>query len=108
MEALFLFGKLRSNPDLLGDVPRNLGSADNRACLVVDWRHGERNGHERAAFCFSNGLIVINPLAVPDALENPRHLLNSIRSSDDGNRLADDLLCGIAEHTLCAPIPTRH
>src|SRR5215813_15333745 len=49
---------------------------------------------------------MIDTLAPPDALQDQALFILPIVGDDDRNRLANDLLGSVAEHTLRTPIPT--
>src|SRR5580700_318796 len=88
-----------------GDVAGNLRGADDGAVRVPDRRDAERNRNAAAVFALPDGLVVIEAVAAPDALDDPRLLVLQLLRNQDGDRLADDVFGGVAEQALGGAVP---
>ena len=88
-----------------GHVAGNLRSADDGAVLVPHWRHGERNINQPPVLAATNGLVVFDARAGPDATQDLRFLAPEMIGNDRGDRLADHFFGGISEQALGARIP---
>ena len=87
------------------DVARDLRCANNQSFRVLDRGDRERNVDEGAVLTAPHGLIVFDPFAATDAIENTKLLIRAIRWNQDGYRLADDLGDGIAVELFGTGIP---
>ncbi len=87
------------------DVARDLRGADDLAALVADGRDRQGDLHQGSILAPPNRLVVIDPLAASDALEDRGHLVLAAGRSEDGDIATDHLLGGVAEQPLGSAIP---
>src|SRR5213592_2559015 len=64
---------------LLGNVARDLGSADDSASGVLDGRDGEGNVNQRLIFAAANGLIMGVQFATADTFEQLALFVRPVR-----------------------------
>src|SRR6185437_8752720 len=91
----------------LGNVAGDFRGADDAPFRFPDRRQGQRDVYLRAVLALANGLIVLNAVASPNALENAGFLVLPLGGDQDQHGLADDFLGSIAEQALGAPVPAR-
>ena len=89
----------------LGDIPRDLGCADNFAARVLERRDCQRDVEQTPVLAHAHGLIGSNMVASPNAIEDFRLFVLAIRWNQNADRPAYDLLCFISEQTFRAPVP---
>src|SRR5437016_7055483 len=90
----------------VGDVPSNLGCADDAALAVPDRRDGDRDVDCPSIFADPYRLEMISHLTARNSSQDSRLLARTLRRDQHGHRLADGLLRGIAEQPFCAAVPT--
>jgi hypothetical protein len=71
-------GLLLLRPSALGDVAGDLRGADDPPLAVPERRYRERDLDQRAVLAAADGLVVLDALAAPDALEDPGLLVGMI------------------------------
>ena len=91
----------------LGDVARDGRDAQHLAGVVQDRRHGQRDRDPAAVLPDAHRLVVLDPLAIADLLEDLVHLLGAIRMAQHRDVLPEDLLGGVAVHPLRRGVPAR-
>ena len=89
----------------LGDVARDLRCADDPARSVPDGRHGERDVEPAAILVAANGLVMVDALTAPDAVEYAGLLVVALGRYEDGHGLANDLIGFVAEEPLRRAVP---
>ena len=94
-------------PLLLRNVAGDFRRADDRSCLVGHRRNGQRNINQASVLATPLGFEMIDRLAAADTIENAYFLVPALGRNDDRNRLADNLVGGIAEEALCRFVPRR-
>src|SRR5579862_5169858 len=92
---------------LLGDVARDLRSADDAAGIVDDRRHSQRNCDHAAVLAPAYSLEVLDALAAADTAQDARLFVEQVLRNEDRDRLADHLLLKVAEQPLRALVPGR-
>ena len=95
--------RLRALP--LGDVARDLRRANHPSVLVANRRDGERDVEQRAVLALPHGLEVIDALVTPDSREHFVFLRAPLLWDDQGDRPANHLVGGVAEHLLRGAVP---
>src|SRR5256714_1570197 len=91
----------------IGDVPRDLGGADDRSPGVADRRYGQRDVQPPPVLRLTHGLEVIDDLAAPDAGQDVVLFGTPLGWNDQGNVPTDRLARREAEHPLGGGVP-RH
>ena len=91
---------------LRGDVPVNCRKTDESALFVCHRGHGNPNIYHRPVFPFPLGLVALDSYSSPDLTDNLFVLISPVRSSNQGYRLAEGFLLGVAEHSFCRRVPT--
>src|SRR5262245_47449518 len=91
---------------LLGDVSGDLRRTHDPAFGIFDRRDGQRNHNQSAILALANRFIMFDMLSASNTLKNDTFLFASVCRNQNRDRSADRLFCGIAEHSLCAPVPT--
>src|SRR5204863_4119141 len=89
----------------LGDVARDLRGADNPARRVPDGRHGERDVEQAAILAAANGLVMVDALTAPNAVEYGGLLVVALGRYENGHGLANDLFALVAEEPLRRAVP---
>src|SRR5262249_55572608 len=92
----------------LRDVTGDLRGADDPSPRILDRRNTEGDIQERSILAHADGLVVLDPFAAADALENLPLLVPAVGRNDERDRLTDHLAGGIAKETLRAGVPGRH
>jgi len=95
-----------SQMTLFRHVTRNLRGTHHPSPNFPYERNSKRDVDEQPVFSASNRLQVIHSLPTSDLCENslPLHLKMNRKQSTNGR--ADHFRICIAEHLLCAPVPT--
>src|SRR5580704_4107916 len=96
---------LMFGPLARGDIAGDFRGADNGTVCVFDWRNAERNGKLAAVLALADGLVVIEAVAVPDAIEDLRFLVLQFRRNEDPDRFADDFFGRVTEQLLGGVVP---
>ena len=94
-------------PPSLGDVTGDLGRADDFAGRVSDRRNSYGYINEASVLPPPNRLVVFDPFAAADALEDHRLLIFPLARYEKHDGLANHLLGRIAEQPLRAAVPAR-
>src|SRR5205807_9690367 len=82
----------------VGDVPGNLGCADDAPLAVPDRGDGDGNIHFPSIFSDPYRLEVIGRFTARNSSQDSRLLARALRRDQHGHRLAHRLLRGIAEY----------
>jgi hypothetical protein len=90
---------------VVGDVAGDLGGANDLARRRSDRRNAERDVDRPAILADADRLVVIDPLPLPQALEEAPHFAAQRLGNDDVDRFADRLVRRVAEQALGARIP---
>ena len=75
-----------------GNVSSNLRGAHDPAIGILDRRDGQRDLDQAPILAPSEGFVTVDTLAVTDALENFRFLLEAIQWNQNRDRFANDLI----------------
>ena len=94
-------------PLAFGDVTGDFRRAYDGASAVSDWRNGQGNVDTATVFALPNCLVLVDPLAAADALEDLWLLIVAIWRNEKGGLLADRFFSGVAEEPLRATVPAR-
>src|SRR5207244_12946948 len=94
-------------PLSFGDVAGNLGSADDPAARILEWRYAQRDIDSGAIFPRPSRFIMLDPLAVFEFFENFLLLALQFRRDQQTDRTAYDLFGRVTEasHRSRAPTP---
>ena len=96
---------LRRRPLLRGDVPRDLGSAENLARLVAHRRNGQRDLDQLAVLAAAHGLEVVNLVTSAQAAQDALFFVMAVFWNDQRDGLSDGLGRRVAEQPFRPPIP---
>src|SRR5579859_1200074 len=88
-----------------GHVVGDFRYADDRAVLVMHWRHSERNINQPPILTAPDGFVVLDPLAAPDPLQDLRLFALPVIGNDHGDGFADYFFGQISKQTFGARIP---
>jgi hypothetical protein len=102
-QALELF-----RPPALGDVAGDLGCADDLPGRVAQRRHGQRNVEPAAVLGDPHSFVVADVLAPPQLAQDGLFFGVQLGRDDAGDRLANHLVGGVAEHAHGPAVPGRH
>ena len=78
------------------DIPGDRGGANRMTVWVENRRDADRHLDARAVLSHARGLVVLNVLAAPQALEDAGQLVPVVRWNDQRDRLSDRLLGRVA------------
>src|SRR5271167_2154994 len=94
------------SPIRFSNVAGDLRGADDLPGLATDRRYGQRDLNEPSVLSPTFSLVMLDPLAASDAVEDTPHLIGASRGCQNRDRLSDHLGGGIAENPLCGLVPT--
>ena len=94
-----------AQPHLFGDVARDLRCPDHAPSRVPTGDTVSEMLMGRAVLALPDGLEVLDREPGADAPQHFRLLIQPVLGNDDGDRLADHLVGGIAEDPLGAAVP---
>ena len=89
------------------DVPGDGGGTDGAALCVEDWRDTDGHVYARAVLAQARGLVVLDVLTAPQALEDAGQLFAVVRRDEQRDRLADRLLGRVSVEARRGRVPRR-
>jgi len=92
---------------LCGDVPRDLGGADDAAGRVTHRRHRYRHVDASTVAVQPLGFVVVDLFAVTDLVEYEVLLRHALRREQPEHRLVQHVLLAVAEHPGGTVVPAR-
>jgi hypothetical protein len=88
------------------DVADVLRRADDAAVRVLDRRNRQRNVQAAAVFRHAHGFVVLDPFSAAQPSQNVIFFRLALGGNQPTNRLSDDFLGGIPEHSFGGGVPT--
>src|SRR6476620_12195380 len=92
-------------PKQLGDIPRDLRSADDFPRSIAYRRHCQGDRENSPIFCAPSRLIMFYAFATGEAIEDLRDLVDNVGSCELGDVLAHNLISRVTKKPLSAPVP---
>src|SRR5205823_14801611 len=89
------------------DIPGDRGGANRMTVWVENRRDADRHLDARAVLSHARGLVVLNVLAAPQALEDAGQLVTVVRWHDQRDRLSDRLLGRVAVEARCGRVDRK-
>src|SRR5690349_17609008 len=87
--------------NLLRNIASNLGSTDNFAAQIFNWRDRQGQVNPRAVSAHSLRLIVVNALTAADFIDDSRFFPDKLWRKQHQDRFTDCLVGSVAKHVLC-------
>src|SRR5262249_3505795 len=88
-------------------IPRDFRGADDLAVGAFDGRDGQRNHDRATVLALTNGFIMLDTLASPNAVENHALFVMPFCWNENRYRLAHPFFRRIAAQPLPTLVPTR-
>ena len=88
-----------------GEIAQDLRGTDDGTGFIVDRRYRQRDGKSAAVLPLPHGFVMLDLLAVADAVEDHRIFRHPVGREQHDDRLADDLPGAVTEHRLGGAVP---